>query len=305
MKQHLKRIASPRTWFINRKENCFIIRPKSGGHPFELGLPLGVIIRDRLGLAATLAEAKKLLCHKQVMVDGKRRKDPHYLIGLFDVLELPDLKKAYRLIIDSRGRLSLVSVPENEKKSKPCKIIGKKILPKGRLQFNLHDGKNILLNRKAGAAAETTAESKAETKAEAKAETQIEAIAKARVGDTLLLTLPGAEVSKVLPLQPGMAVFLTRGKHSGEWGELKELRGNEAVYRVGKEETNTAKNYLFVIGGQDKRPVISLEENEKPEKEKAQERAPEKEKEKEKEKKAEKEEVKAEEKTERRRRSKA
>ena len=41
MKNHLKRIASPRTWLINRKSNTFITRPKPGAHSFEHGISLG------------------------------------------------------------------------------------------------------------------------------------------------------------------------------------------------------------------------------------------------------------------------
>ncbi len=226
MKLHLKRITSPRTWFISRKKEHFIIRPKPSGHAFSLGLPLGVIIRDLLSLASTCSEAKKLLHHQPVLVDGRRRKDPHFLVGLFDVLELPGLKKAYRMVLDRRGRMSLVAAPEGEKDFKPCKIIGKKVLPEGKIQFNLHDGKNVLLKENA------------------------------RVGDTLLLALPKLELSKVLPLQPGVKVFLTRGKHGGELGELKELRGDEAVYKVGREEIETARSYLFVVG--EKEAVISF-----------------------------------------------
>lgn len=226
MKQHLKRIASPRTWFINRKKIRFIIRPNPSGHPFDFGLPLGVILRDLLHLGSTRAETKKLLHNKQILVDGIRRKDPRFLVGLFDVLELSDLKKSYRIVLDPHGRISLIPAPDNEKNFKPCKIIGKKVLSKGKVQFNLHDGKNILFKETA------------------------------KVGDTLVLALPKLDVSKVLPLQPGMQVFLTRGKHSGELGELKELRGTEAVYKVDKKEIETAKNYLFVVG--EKKAVISF-----------------------------------------------
>ena len=59
MKRHLKRIAAPKKWAIDRKENTFITRSKPGAHTLDLSLPLGVIIRDFIKYTHTLREAKK------------------------------------------------------------------------------------------------------------------------------------------------------------------------------------------------------------------------------------------------------
>ena len=91
MKNHLKRLASPRTWRIDRKKNVFIVRPKPSGHSYDLGMPLGVLIRDFLNFSSSMRETKKILSNKIVLVDGVRRKDHRYLIGLFDVLSLRSL----------------------------------------------------------------------------------------------------------------------------------------------------------------------------------------------------------------------
>ncbi len=226
MKNHLKRIASPRTWTIDRKKNVFITRPKPGAHPFENGLPLGTIIRDHLKFASTTGEAKKALNNNEILVDGKRRKDHRYLVGLFDVLTFPQQNKSFRLLFDKKGRIIVTEIDSKESNLKPCKIVGKTILAKKRLQLNLHDGKNIIADLKA------------------------------KVGDTLLLTLPKMEIKEVLPLEKGAPVFLTKGKHSGDVGKFKGMKNNEAVYSKGKEDIETAKEYLFVIG-KDK-PLIEI-----------------------------------------------
>ena len=226
MKNHLKRIASPRTWTINRKGGKFITRPKPGAHSFEDGLPLGVIMRDFLGLASTMSEVKKVLNNQEILVDGKRRKDHRYIVGLFDVLMVPKLNKSYRGIFDNKNRIVVIEISDKEKTIKPCKIAGKTTLTKNRIQYNLHDGKNIVSDLKA------------------------------KVGDTFLLTLPSLEIKETLPLKPGVTVYLTKGKHGGDVGLFKGMKNNEAVYTKGKDEVETAKNYLFVIG-KDK-PVIEL-----------------------------------------------
>lgn len=228
MKNHMKRIAVPRTWPINRKKNKFITRPNPGAHIFEQGLPLGIIVRDMLKLASTMGEVKKVLANNVVLVDGRRRIDHRYVVGLFDTLVIPKLNLYYRMLLSKKGQLIVIAIESNESNIKVCKIIGKKMVTKGRVQLNLHDGKNVL----------------------AKIE--------AKVGDSLVLSLPKLEIKTVLPLKLGSTVFLSKGKHIGDVGTLKDVKGKEARYTAQGKEVETAKSYLFVIGG--KEPVIKINE---------------------------------------------
>ncbi|MBI2581795.1 30S ribosomal protein S4e [Candidatus Woesearchaeota archaeon] len=221
MKNHLKRIASPKTWFVDRKVNTFIVRPNPGAHSLDNGLPLGVLLRDDLELASTMGEIKKMLNNKEVLVDGIRRKDHSFMVGLFDVLSLPELKKYYRMVLDKKGRLTLKEVSAQESTLKLAKVVGKTMMKGSKVQFNLHDGRNILSD------------------------------GKANVGDTFVLTLPKASVKKILPLKNGAKIFLTKGKHAGDLGVLKAVKGNEATYSAAGADVETAKAYLFVVGEKD------------------------------------------------------
>jgi small subunit ribosomal protein S4e len=218
MKNHLKRIASPRGWNINRKENTFVVRPHAGSHSLEQGLPLGLVIRDMLKMAKTMSEAKKILHSEEILVDGIRRKDYRFMVGLFDSLAIPSLKKYYRIVLDKKGRISIITITAQDSTQKPCKIVGKTVLPGGKTQFNLFDGKNLIGTHTA------------------------------LVGDTFLLSLPKLEVKRVLSLKKGATVFLSKGKQSGAVGHLKEVKGKEASYLVDGKEVETSKNYLFVVG---------------------------------------------------------
>ncbi len=226
MSGHLKRLAAPKTWKILRQGGAFITKPQPGPHAQSLALPLGNILRDKLGFANTAAEVKKLLHNKEILVDGIRRHDLHFGVGLFDVIALKNANKNYRIILDKKGRLDIREIPASEAAIKLCKVTGKTMLTKGKIQYHLHDGKNIISTKTA------------------------------RVGDTLVLTLPALEVKEVLPLQSGMAVFLVRGKHSADVGQLKAITAKEATYMLGPEEIGTARDYIFVIG--EKKPVITL-----------------------------------------------
>ncbi|MEK6939870.1 MAG: 30S ribosomal protein S4e [Nanoarchaeota archaeon] len=227
MKNHLKLIAAPKTWFVPRKTKVFTLRPSPGAHSLEFGMPLGLLLRDELKLASTMSEARKIVNSKEVLVDGLARNDHRFMVGLFDVLSVPKLKKQYRMLLDKKGRLRLAEINAKEASVKLAKIVGKTALKGGKIQFNLHDGRNIVSD------------------------------AKAQVGDTFLVHVPDAKVAKIFPAKKGSKVFLIKGKHAGDVGVLKEIKGVEATYTVDGADVDTAKEYLFVVG--DKDAEISLE----------------------------------------------
>ena len=95
MKNHLKSIAAPRTWKLDRKKRTFIMRPNPGAHKFEFGMPLGVILRDHLNLALTMSEVEKMLNNNEILVDGNHKTDRREVVGLFDIIAVPVLKKYF------------------------------------------------------------------------------------------------------------------------------------------------------------------------------------------------------------------
>ncbi len=228
MKNHLKRIAAPRTWVLDRHERTYTLRPNSGSHTLESGLALGFILRDILKLGATTHEVRKILINTEVLVDGKRTKDYRFMVGFFDVLSIPELKKHYRVIFDRKGRLTIIEIPATESNVKVSKVVGKSLICGGKVQLHLYDGKNILSD------------------------------VTVKVGDSILVSLPDLKVKEVFPLNVGSAVFLAQGKHSGDMGTVKELKPEEAIYTSSKGDVATARSYLFVVGS--KKPIITLQQ---------------------------------------------
>ena len=229
MKNHLKRIASPRTWILDKKYSKYTVKPNPGAHALDSGLPLGVILRDILKIADSMTEVKKILNSKEVLVDGRRRKDHRFQVGLFDVLSIPDLKQNYRIVLDVKGRLSVLEIESKESSIKICKINGKTVLSKGKIQFNLSDGKNIISDMQA------------------------------KLGDSLVVSLPEFKVKEVLPLKAGAVECIVKGKKSGRLGTIKELKKKEVVFGSKNKaaETETTKNCLFVLGFNE--PKIKVE----------------------------------------------
>ena len=69
MKSHLKRIAAPKSWRIERKVRKWVVRANPGAHKISTSFPLAFFIRDVLGYANTMREVKNILTKKIILVD--------------------------------------------------------------------------------------------------------------------------------------------------------------------------------------------------------------------------------------------
>src|SRR3989338_5668879 len=119
-KQHLKRIAAPNTWKIKRKSHIWISRPNAGAHSLRQSVSLNTAMKEIIKCAKTSSEVKIILNTKTVLVDGKRRKEPKFPVGLMDVLSLPDIKQSYRMLISKKGTIYAADVKSGEELLKPC-----------------------------------------------------------------------------------------------------------------------------------------------------------------------------------------
>ncbi len=225
----LKRLAIPKSWSIKRKGIKFIVRPKPGPHTLESSLPLNLVLRDLLKYAKNRKEVRNILLNKNIIVDGIKRKDPRIPIGLFDVIDIPDKKEQFRIIINKKGKISYYPINKTEALIKPYKIIGKTKI-KGKTQLNLFDGKNIIVDKD-----------------------------DYKCGDTLILSVPKQEIKKHLKSEKGATIYLAGGKHTGEIGTIESISARKILYKESSGKSfETLKKYAFVIG--DKKAAIALPE---------------------------------------------
>ncbi len=220
VKSHLKRMNAPRTWSIKRKENTFIMRPDPSGHPLEETLPLSVIIKDFLGLAKTTKEAKDIVYNKEIIVDGKRRTSIAYGVGLLDVIEIPELHKAYRIWYDNKGKLVVHEIEAKEKHTKPRKIMKKTMLKKGKMQLNFSDGCNTLVDQD-----------------------------DYKVGDVAVMNLNDKKIADHYTFDKGNYVYFIGGKHIGKYGRIEKVDNEIITFKTDDNAVlETAKKYAFIIG---------------------------------------------------------
>ena len=226
--KHLSRLAMPKTWKIKRKGIKWISRPLPGTHATDRSMPLSLVFRHLLNYARTNKEVKCILNDQEIFVDGIRRKNPRFVIGIMDVLSVPKLDQYFRVLLTQKGKIKFLPITEKEANLKLCRIKNKTSV-KNKIQLNLGDGKNILVEKD-----------------------------EFKVRDTLLIEVPSQKIKEVLKLEKGNLVYLTGGKHVGETGTIEDIKQDRLVYKRGNKLFETSLDFAFVIGK--KSPSISLSE---------------------------------------------
>ncbi len=220
--KHLKRIAlSKSVPMSNKKEYTWVINPSPGPHNKKNSIPLVIVIRDILGFAKTAREVRTILNSKLVSVDGVTRTEPDFPVGLFDIISFSKADKHYQIVVDKKARLMPKEIEKLNKKL--LKVVGKRVMKKGKISLTLHDGKSIAADNHV------------------------------KVGDTVLFNLENNKLEKVLKLEKGATCLITEGKHAGAIAKLldvisrKEGKPSEAKLDSKDGEFITVAKYLFVV----------------------------------------------------------
>ena len=227
---HLKRLVAPRSWSIARKQNVWTTRPMPGKHSLEGAIPISTILRDYLHVCDNNREAKFILNSGAVLIDQRIVRKPKNPVGLMEVISLPAMKKHYRTMIDDHGRLQFVEIKVAESQWKLLRVENKTVVKGGKVQLNLHDGTNMLSDKKV------------------------------KTGDVLQLSLPDMKIKKVIEFKEGAQAFIIGGAHVGSISEIKgiEITRSTKPNLVMYEDYQTIKSYSFVVG--DKKALIALPE---------------------------------------------
>lgn len=220
----LKRLLAPEFWKVPKKLVKFTVSPRPGPHKKFECIPLLIIVRDMLKLAETGKEAKQIIKRGEILVDGKKRKDHAYPVGLMDVVSIPRIKKYFRVMPSEKG-LELVEIEENEANKKICRINNKNAIKKGKIQLNLHDGRNIVVDKD-----------------------------EYKTGDSLVIEIPSQKILQRIEFKVGSVGIILKGKNSGKTAKIeniverKSLReSKKIVCDVHGKKVETNKDYFFVI----------------------------------------------------------
>ena len=225
--RHVSRLAAPKPWQVARKATKWIAKPTSGPRTKAEGIPLVVLIRDVVGMIENQRELRYLINTKQILVNGKLYRDTKFPVGLFDVISFPTIKKHYRVVLTTLGKLQASEISDKEANTLLLQVNEKTSIKGGKLQINLSNGWNVLTDAKT----------------------------KIKVGESVLFDLKKKKITENFGFDNGAQVYFVRGKragHSATFKSLKETgvlrRQKIAVLELGKETIESSLNNLITVG---------------------------------------------------------
>ena len=227
---HMKRLAMPRSWPLPRKTSVWVQRPDPCGHPIDRCMPIGIVLRDILGVAGTRREVSQILNKNVVEVDGRVVTSTGRGVGLLDILTVGD--QNYMCILDNRGRLAYNPISKKNAGIKFCRLNGKTTIKGGKTQLSFHDGRTVIVD---DASKETWA-----------------------TGSTCVIDLASGKIKDTLKAEAGASCYLIGGNHVGEVSTIKEIETkrssmpNEITFEEGY---GTIEDYVMVIPSADSLPL--------------------------------------------------
>ena len=224
MSKHMKRLTIPKSWKIAKKEVKWAVKVSPGKHSKDAAMPLGMVVRDMLGYADSMREARRIIGARKILVDGRVEIDYKAPVGFMDVISIPETGEHYRMLFDAKGRLTLIQIDAERAKWKLVRINNKTYARGGKVQLNLHDGRNIVIERDKDVY---------------------------KTGDVLKISIPEQKILRHIQLKEGNKAMIIGGSHGGSLGTIKKyevMRGPEPNRVSFEEGFETIKDYVFVVG---------------------------------------------------------
>jgi len=236
-RKHLKRLAAPKHWMLDKLTGTYAPRPSQGPHKLRECLPLVVFLRNRLKYALNAREVQAILMQRLVKVDRKVRTDSTFPAGFMDVVTIEKTNEQFRLIYDTKGRYTIHRISEVESEYKLCKVKRVQVGAKGIPYLVTHDGRTIRFPDPL-----------------------------IKVNDTIKLDLVNNKITDHVKFETGNLVMVTGGRNIGRVGVItqreRHLGGFDIVHIKDAMDRDFATRLgnVFVIGRGNK-AMISLPKN--------------------------------------------
>ncbi|PWN47194.1 putative ribosomal protein S4.e, cytosolic [Violaceomyces palustris] len=233
-KHHLKRLAAPSSWMLDKLSGTYAPRPSNGPHKIREALPLVVLLRNRLKYALTGREVTAITAQRLIKVDNKVRTDPTYPTGFMDVVSIEKSGEHFRILYDVKGRFIVHRITAEEATYKLLKVKKVQLGAKGIPQILTHDGRTIRY-----------------------------VDPEVKVNDTIKFDLENNKVLEHIKFDTGVNVMVTGGRNQGRAGLItgreKHPGGFDIVHirdALGRDFSTRLGN-VFCIGDGGK-PWISM-----------------------------------------------
>ncbi len=130
---------------LSKLGGTYAPRPSAGPHKLRECIPLFVFLKNRLRYALCGTDVYTIVKDKEglIKVDNKIRRDPHYPLGIMDVVSIEKTGEFFRILYDVKGRYQGHKIDEKEAKFKLCKVKRKAMGPNKIPYIVTHDARTI------------------------------------------------------------------------------------------------------------------------------------------------------------------
>ncbi len=219
--RHVKRLAAPKYLHIGRKVNAYVTKPNPGRHTLDSSIAISTVLKEKLGVASSAREARRILKSSSVEVNGKVVRDSRYPLGFGDVIHFKPSKETFTIGVGNRGAVKVEKL-EGKEHARVFKVIGKYLAKGNKEMIRLHDG-TVMASSKG-----------------------------VNVNDSV--HLKEGKVHDVIKLQKGARCLVINGLHATESGTISEIKTGTALRRAtvaidgDKGRTETLLDNIMVVG---------------------------------------------------------
>jgi len=235
-KKHLKRLAAPKSWMLDKLGGVFTVRPSSGPHKLKECLPITLFLRNRLKYAMNKKEVQTILKQRLVKIDGQVRTDEKFPCGFMDVIQLERNNENFRLLYDVKGRFTVHRITLQEAKYKLCRVRSVKMGPKNVPYLYTTDGRTIRYPDPL-----------------------------IKVNDVIRVDINTKKIIDFIKFETGNQCMVTGGRNTGRVGTIMNIERHPGSFDIvhvkdaGGHVFATRLGYIFVIG-KGMKSMISLPE---------------------------------------------
>ncbi len=204
---HLTRSEIGRVTPIPRKGTRYIARPLAYT---TSAVTVLAAVRDMLRLARTAREVEEMIKEKKLKINGRVVRDVREPLT---VLSLFEADKLYLVSLLPTGRFTLKPTKSTHR---VAKVINKKLMKKGAVQVNLHDGTNLITKEKIN------------------------------VGDSLEMDT-NLKILKIIPLKTGAQVLVSSGKNVGAMGVVSDIEGANVVVTLDDRKVSLKRAQVVAL----------------------------------------------------------
>lgn len=233
---HLKRLAVPTQWNLDKKSGKYAVRPLPGPHCKELSIPLKYVLARFLKIANTAKEIEYIAENKMISINGRDIDSVKFPVGLFDVITVKKTNQHYRIYLGANKKFKILKIASDEAQYRISKVVSKHTYEGIPLTHTM-DGYNFKF-----------------------ANPSIE------IDDTVKIDIKTNKIVSNTSLEVGKLAYVFSGPQAGRIGTVTKIDVaidlKKTVFMQDKlgKIFQSPSNKLMTIGAKES-PVISLEED--------------------------------------------